>query len=128
MFHRSVVPWIVSLCPLLRRSQAKTLAELAIGAMRARRISQADIGRSLRTEALPKHSIKRVSRFVRNNRVNLAEGCRGLVALAAKASGRCLVVAVDWVDVGPYKVLKAAVPIRGRAAPILFAVYPKWRL
>ena len=128
MFYRSVVPWIVSLCPLLRRSQAKTLAELAIGAMRARRISQADIGRSVRTDALPKHSIKRVSRFVRNNRVDLAEGCRGLVALAAKASGKCLVIAVDWVDIGRYKVLKAAVPIRGRAVPILFAVYRKWGL
>ncbi|MHC5054962.1 MAG: transposase [Planctomycetota bacterium] len=27
-----------------------------------------------------------------------------------------------------YKVLKAAVPIRGRAVPILFAAYPKWKL
>ena len=128
MFRRSVVPWIVSLCPLLRRSQSKTLAELVMGAMSARRVSQADIGRSLRTEALPKHSIKRVSRFVGNNRVCIAEGCRGLVRLAAKSSGRCLVIVVDWVDVGPYKVLKAAVPLRGRAVPILFAAYPKWKL
>ena len=32
------------------------------------------------------------------------------------------------VDIGKYKVLKAAVPIRGRAVPILFAAYPKWKL
>jgi hypothetical protein len=50
------------------------------------------------------------------------------VRLAAKSSGRCLVIAVDWVDVGPYKVLKAAVPLRGRAVPILFAAYPEWKL
>ncbi|MHC5057367.1 MAG: hypothetical protein ACYTKD_22050, partial [Planctomycetota bacterium] len=31
-------------------------------------------------------------------------------------------------DIGKYKVLKAAVPIRGRAVPILFAAYPKWKL
>jgi len=99
-----------------------------MGAMSTRRVSQADIGRSLRTKALPKHSIKRVSRFVGNNRVVVSEGCRGLVKLAAKAAGGCLVILVDWVDVGPYKVLKAAVPLRGRAVPILFAAYPKWRL
>ena len=99
-----------------------------MGAMSARRISQADIGKSMRTPALAKHSIKRVSRFVGNNRVCIAEGCRGLVALAAKSSGRCLLIVVDWVDVGPYKVLKAAVPLRGRAVPILFAAYPKWKL
>jgi hypothetical protein len=82
----------------------------------------------MESATITKHNIKRVSRFVRNNRVNIANGCRGLIRLAAKAAGRCLVVAVDWVDNGPYKVLKAAVPIRGRAVPILFAVYPKWRL
>jgi hypothetical protein len=99
-----------------------------MGAMSARRVSQADIGRSMRTQTLAKYNIKRVGRFVSNDRVNIAEGCRGLIALAAKAAGRCLVIAVDWVDVGPYKVLKAAVPLRGRAVPILFAVYPKWKL
>ena len=128
MFRRSVVAWIVNLCPLLRRSQAKALAAISWGAMKCRRVSQADVGRAMETDTVAKYNIKRVSRFVRNNRVDMAEGCRGLIALAAKAAGRCLVVAVDWVDIGKYKVLKAAVPVRGRAAPILFAVYPKWRL
>jgi len=99
----------------------------------------------METDTEVKYNIKRVSRFVRNKRVNIAKGCRGLVRIAAKASGKCLVVAVDWVDIGKYKVLKAAVPIRGRAryrarlhvrrtnapgraVPILFAAYPKWRL
>ncbi len=88
MFRRSVVPWIVSLCPFLRRSQSKALAELVMGAMSARRISQADIGRSMRTPTLAKYNIKRVGRFVSNDRVVVAEGCRGLVRLAAKSSGR----------------------------------------
>lgn len=128
MFRRSVVAWVVNACTFLRLSQAKALAQIVFGAMKCRRVSQADIGRSMETGTVAKYNIKRVSRFVRNNRVDMAEGCRGLVALAAKAAGSCLVVAVDWVDIGKYKVLKAAVPIRGRAVPILFAVYPKWRL
>ena len=128
MFRRSVVAWVVNACSLLRLSQSKALAQIVFGAMECRRVSQADIGRAMETGTVAKHNIKRISRFVRNKRVNIAKGCRGLVRIAAKASGKCLVVAVDWVDIGKYKVLKAAVPIRGRAVPILFAAYPKWRL
>jgi hypothetical protein len=128
VFTRSVVAWIVNACCILRRSQAKTLAQIVKGAMRCRRVSQADIGRAMETGTVAKHNIKRVSRFVTNNHVNIAEGCRGLIRIAANSSGGCLLVAVDWVDIGRYKVLKAAVPIRGRAVPILFAAYPKWRL
>jgi hypothetical protein len=144
VFRRSVVAWVVNACSLLRLSQAKALAQIVFGAMGCRRVSQADIharwggpnarrsltsgGRAMDTDTKVKYNIKRVSRFVRNTRVNIAKGCRGLVHIAAKASGKCLVVAVDWVDIGKYKVLKAAVPIRGRAVPILFAAYPKWRL
>lgn len=128
VFRRSVLAWVVNLCPFLRRSQAKALAQIVFGAMKCRRVSQADIGRAMETPTTPKHNIKRVSRFVGNGRVNMTEACRGLVRVAAKASGGCLVVAVDWVDIGRYKILKAAVPLRGRAVPILFAVYPKWRL
>ena len=128
VFRRSVVAWVVNACSLLRLSQSKALAQIVFGSMGCRRVSQADIGRAMETGTTPKHNIKRVSRFVGNKRVNVAKGCRGLVRIAAKASGKCLVVAVDWVDIGKYKVLKAAVPIRGRAVPILFAAYPKWRL
>ncbi len=53
----------------------------------------------METDTVAKHNIKRVSRFVTNNHVNIAKGCRGLVRIAAKASGKCLVVAVDWVDI-----------------------------
>lgn len=104
------------------------MAQIVFGAMKCRRVSQADIGRAMETDTVAKYNIKRVSRFITNKRVNVAKGCRGLVRIAARASGGCLVVAVDWVDIGKYKVLKAAVPIRGRAVPILFAAYPKWKL
>jgi len=43
------------------------------------------------------------------------------------AGGRSFVL-VDWVDVTRYKVLVAAVPIRGRSVPVLFAAYRKWQL
>ncbi|MHC4506338.1 MAG: hypothetical protein ACYTFI_23835 [Planctomycetota bacterium] len=45
-----------------------------------------------------KHGIKRTSRFISSDRVDVAEGCRGLVGLAAKAGGGDLVIAADRVD------------------------------
>ena len=46
-----IVGWVVSVCPGLRLSQRKTLGELVVGAIRCRRVSLADIGRSMRTGA-----------------------------------------------------------------------------
>ena len=128
MVYRSIRCWIIALCCGLRKSQAKTLAHLVVGAMRCRRVSLADIGRSIPSGALVKHNIKRVWRFLRNNGVDIVEGARALCAIASKAAGKRLIVAVDWVDVGSRKVLKAAVPIRGRGVPILFYAYEKWQL
>ena len=99
MFHRSVVAWVIGLCKGLRLSQSKAFAELVFGAMRTRRISLADIDRSMATDALAKSRIKRVDRFLGNRRVRVAEGMRALVKLAAKAAGWRLVVAagLDYI-------------------------------
>lgn len=122
-WHVEVVTWILDFLIGLRRSQRKTLGELVYSAMRCRRVSEADIGRAMETGTVPKHNIKRVWRFLRNQRVEVAEGMRAVACLAAKAARGRLVVAVDWVDVGRYKVLRAAVPLRGRSIPIAFAAY-----
>ena len=128
MCYGRIVAWIVSACTRVRRSQAKTLGELVAGAMRCRRASLADIGRGMLGKALPKHKIKRVDRFLGNERVEVAEAVWALMAIAAKAARGRLFVLVDWVDVTSYKVLVAAVPIRGRSVPVLFAAYRKWEL
>jgi hypothetical protein len=78
--------------------------------------------------ALVKHRIKRVYRFLKNKRVHVPDGCRGLLHLAAKAAGGRLPIAVDWTDIRHYKVLRAAVPLKGRSVPVLFAAYRKWEL
>ncbi len=67
MFRGSIVGWIVGLCTSLRLSQRKTLGELVFAALRCRRVSIADIGRSVGTKALVKHSITRVYRFLKND-------------------------------------------------------------
>lgn len=126
MTHRAIISWVLGLCTCLRRSEAKTLGELVLGAMHHRRVSIADIGRSLESKALPKHRIKRVYRFLRNERVEAPLACKPLIGLALRKAGGRLCVTVDWTDIGSYKVLVASVPLRGRSVPILFAAYRKW--
>jgi len=111
VLHRSVVAWTVGVCSVRRCSQAKASAGTTRAAMRGRRASQADIGRAMETGTVTKYNIKRTSRFISNNRVDIAEGRRGLVGLAAKAGRGRLVIAVGWVDLRRYKALRAAVPL-----------------
>ncbi len=127
MQYLSIVRWVVGLCTGLRRSQAKTLGELVFGAMRCRRVSIAGIGRCLPSDALVKHSIKRVYRFLANQRVEAPLACKPLIGLAARRAAGRLCVTVDWTDIGPYKVLAASVPLGGRSLPVLFAAYRKWQ-
>jgi hypothetical protein len=113
VLHSRVLNWITGLTISLRLSQRKTLGELVFGAMRRRRVSLADIGRSLCTKTTAKRNIRRIWRFLKNNLVDVHEGAKELIHIAAKAARGRLFVAVDWVDKGQYKVLRAAVPLRG---------------
>ena len=128
MSYASIVAWVVSHCRDLRLSQRKTLADLVVGAMRCRRVSLADMGRAMVSRTSAKHRIKRIWRFLRNERVTVADGARALLLLAAKASAGRLVVAVDWVDVRRDHVLRAAAPLRGRSVPLLAAAHRTGRL
>ena len=71
---------------------------------------------------------KRVYRFLSNTRVEAAEACQALIALAASRAQGHLFVAVDWTDIRDHKVLKASVPLGGRSVPVLFAAYRKWEV
>jgi len=128
MNYRGIVAWVEGLCTFMRASQAKTLAALVVGAMRCRRASQAEIGRGMLTGTVVKHNIKRLYRFLTNERVEAPVACLALMELAMKAAKGMLLVAVDWVDIGPYRALRAAVPLTGRSVPVLFAAYRKWEL
>jgi hypothetical protein len=121
MTPERIVPWIVGVCTGLLGSQRKPLSQLVFGAMRCRWVSQADIGRSMAGQALVKHRIKQVARFVSNPEVEIAAGARGMMAIVAKAAGWQLPVALDWVDVRackmfgrPFRFAVAACPCCSR--------------
>ena len=125
----AVAAWVLSLCTTLRRSQAKTLAELVAAALAVGRVSLAALGRQLRGPATCKHRIKRAWRFCANRRVTVADGMAGLIARLARRHRQApLVVALDWVEVRNFHTLMAAAVFGGRAVPLLWASYPEWEL
>jgi len=124
MSNDAFVCWVLSLCGCLRRSQAKTLSVLALAALGLTRASLAGLGRRLAglKPVAVKHCIKRVDRFIGNSRIEPLEAMRGVVAAFARP-GQGLVVSLDWVDIRSFWCLMLAARVRGRAVPLVWAVY-----
>lgn len=124
MNRTRAISWMLTLCPFLRLSQAKTLSELAVSACDVVRASLAEVGRHLarRGRVAAKHCIKRVDRFVGNSRIEPVEAMRGVVGWFATPRRR-LVVSLDWVDIRSFWCLMLAARVRGRAVPLVWAVY-----
>lgn len=132
------VTWVLRLCTDIRLSQAKTLAHLAAAALRVGRVSLAAIGRKLAGPAACKHRIKRAWRFCANPGVVVSDAMRGLVRhLLRRRRARPgkhrrkpkpLLVALDWTDIRNFHTLMAAAVMGGRAVPLLWASYTKWKL
>jgi hypothetical protein len=125
MNRHDAIRWIVCLCcPFLRRSQAKTLSVLAVAATELERASLAQCGRALARQAdmACKHAIKRVDRFIGNERIEPVEAMRGIVQWLARPR-RQLLVSLDWVDLHGFQCLVLAARLRRRAVPLLWAVY-----
>jgi hypothetical protein len=129
MCPAAVAAWVLTVGSGLRKSQAKTLADLVAAALAVGRVSLAALGRRLGGDALCKHRIKRAWRFCANRRVTVAGGMAGLIArLARRHRHAPLVVALDWVEVRAFHTLMAAAVCGGRAVPLLWASYPEWVL
>jgi len=116
--------WVMLLCTYLRRSQAKTLSGLVASGLQLARASLAELGRCLsqQNQVATKHCIKRVDRFIGNPRIEPAEGMRGMVEWLARPRQQ-LLVSMDWVDIRSFECLVLAARVRGRAIPLLWAVY-----
>jgi hypothetical protein len=138
MRHGEVVAWVLSVCTDLRKSQAKTLGALTAAALHVGRVSLAAIGRKLTGPAACKHRIKRTWRFCANQRVVVADAMRGLVRHLLKRrrakpgkyrrKPKPLLIAFDWTDIRNFHTLMAAAVMKGRAVPLLWATYTKWKL
>jgi len=124
MKAKEVTSLVICFCSYLRLSQAKTLSELVAAAMTLTRACLAELGRALSHQngIATKHCIKRVDRFIGNQRIEPIEAMRGLVEWLARPRNK-LLVSMDWVDLRNFKCLVLALRLHGRAIPLLWAVY-----
>ena len=124
MKRQDVSEFVCSVCCSLRRSQAKTLSVLVPAAMTVARASLAQLGRALagQSQGATKHCIKRVDRFLGNDRIEPTEAMRGIVQWLAQPREK-LLISLDWVDIRHFQCLVLAARLGGRALPLLWAVY-----
>lgn len=108
-------------------TQQATISQVVCGLVFSRCLILAEIARGFETVVAFVHNLKRVFRYVDNER--LTEH-RSKEIVAARIihqverrwrlkPGQPLEVIIDWTWVGPYMVLSALIGVRGRAVPVL---------
>ena len=128
MNRMDAIAWTLSACAGLRLSQAKTLSDLVAATLEVGRVSLAEIGRRLAGPVAAKHRIKRVWRFTSNQRVEISDAMRRVVARLAKRRRKPVLITFDWTDIRGFCTLMAAAAMKGRAVPLLWASYPRGRV
>jgi len=135
MDRTDAIAWVISVCTgCLRKSQAKTLSVLVAGALEAARLNLAGIGRQVagQQDSAAKHAIKRVWRFIANDRIEPVEVMpvvmnrlwrKKLKWHGRQPDRRPLLVSFDWTKVRGCFVLMAAVVVEGRALPLCWESY-----
>jgi hypothetical protein len=119
-----ILTWLEDNVKGMRRSRMKTMAAIVPAAMELCGIGLLTLGRVMCTHTTAKHNIKRVGRFLGNERVESECIARGLFEAFAPCDGRVLVLA-DWTDVVNGKLLVFALPCNGRSVPFYTKVVPK---
>ena len=109
----------------LRKSQRKTIRDLVLGLLRSRQVGQAAIARGMRDLTTVRHRIKRIWRFCKNDNIQCAKVFAALAQWICAQCSATLVVALDWTDLGDYKMLAAKVAVCSRAVPIAWTVVRK---
>jgi len=129
MTLESFTTFLVSQMVGIRKSQIKTLATLVFGLFNSTNISIAAIGRAIEGVVKPKHNIKKVDRFLGNNRINILAMASALFYMLVShlPKNSKLLVAMDWTDLhdNKHQTLVLAVIACGRAIPVLWRTADK---
>ena len=115
--RRSFRPMIEHCFAPLRKSQRTTIYDLVQGLLYGGKVGLANIARAMRDRTTVRHRIKRVARFVANDRIPLTAVFTSLIHWLLSPHSQA-VIALDWTDLGEYKLLKASVVVAHRALPL----------
>ena len=119
----SIMTFLASRVNGMRRSRVTTLSSVVAAACRKQGLGVLALGRAMSGPTVAKHRIKRVWRFLRNERVELTAVQAVLLHCTIPPRGP-VVVLIDWTDLPPYRTLILALARRGRAVPFLTITVP----
>ena len=108
-------------------TQQATLSQVVCSMIVCRSLCLAELARCLHSTTLFRHNLKRVWRFVSNDRINdrtakevvARRPVRQLHHGLEIQPKQYLEIILDWTTVWPYQVLEALIPLDGRAVPVL---------
>ena len=88
----------------------KMLGVFVFGIMMSRRIGVAAIGRGMKTKTTAKHNIKRLARYLANEKIDV-EKCLFTLQKILCSGARRLLISIDWTTITNhgYQILKATV-------------------
>ncbi len=117
-------------------TQQATISQVVCGLLSCGSLLEAEIARCFETSVEFVHNLKRVFRFVDNERINEPENkevvARRMIAQLRRRlklkSFEYLEVIIDWTWVARYQMLSALIPVEGRAVPVLQSAVEKWQL
>jgi hypothetical protein len=123
--------WLRRACPGIHAVRRAAMAEVVEALLLGGKLTLTHLGRNLRSAAFVKHSIKRVDRLLGNRHLRRERLVvyQALARWVLAASPRPILL-VDWADCTPghdWLMLRAAVPLGGRAVPIYEEVHPLGR-
>lgn len=115
--------WICGIFPKLRKTQTVNLTLGVFGLVKARSGILSEIVREIPGSSKHKHRLKRLWRFVSNDRVKVGNliNLWSLWVIETFCRGEYIPVALDWTTLpGNIQCLMAAVPYASRAIPLLW--------
>ena len=125
---RLLETWLKRNCSFIHPRRRGTVSKLIDGLVRGEKSTLTHLGRSLNTDAYEKHNIKCVDRLMGNERLwTERKGVYRSIAHWLLSTVERPWIIVDWSDVElghEYLMLKATVPVGGRALSIYEEVHP----
>jgi hypothetical protein len=102
----------------------KMIGNFVYGLLNSRRIGVAAIGRGMKTKTNTRYNIKRVARFLANDKINIDESMMVLQKILYSGNNR-LLISIDWTLISGlgYQTLKATVVADGRGLPFYFKTF-----
>jgi DDE family transposase len=120
--------WLESRGLIEHKARHTALVRVVAAALKGAKLSLTQLGRARTGDTFEKHHIKAVDRLLGNHRLHLERaGVYAAIARSVLHRVKRPVIVVDWSDFEPgrkFALLKAAIPIGGRAITLYERVFP----